>query len=92
MSDFMMHFERIEAVRSVDRCDVFWINIHAVDDDAVEGAPLILPFLSRIPECWCDFVEGELWLVGIEEEIFIHLWDVFVIVAAFSDDRISAAM
>ena len=43
------------------------------EDDAVEEAYLILPLLIWIHECWCEFVEGKMWLVGIEEEIFFHL-------------------
>ena len=33
-----------------------------------------------------EFVEGEMWLVGIEEEIFFKLRDVFVLVVGDSDE------
>ena len=69
----MMEFERIEAVRSDDRSDEVWIHILALEDDGVEWAYLMLPLLIWIHECWCEFVEGEMWLVWIEEEIFFHL-------------------
>ena len=81
-----MDFERIKVVRSDDRCDEVWIHIPALEDDALEGAHLVLPLLIRIHECWCEFVEGEMWLVGIEEEEFFHLGDVFVLVVGVSDE------
>ena len=82
----MMDFERNEAVRSADRWDEVGINISALEDDAVEGAHLILPLLIWIHECWCELVEGEMWLVEIEEGIFFHLGDVFVLVVGVSDE------
>ena len=82
----MMPFERIDAVRSDKHCDAALIHILALEYDGEKRTHWLLPLLIRIHECWCEFVEGEMCLVGIEEEIFFHFGDVFVLVVGISDE------
>ena len=73
--DFTMHFENSEAVRSDEVC----IRILALENDGLVRADLIVPLLFRIQEWGWQFVEGLLWIVAIEEEIFFNLRDVLVL-------------
>ena len=42
-------------------------------DDAVEWADLIVPWLIWLLERLGEFVEGQVWLVGMEQEIILYL-------------------
>ena len=59
-----MHYDRIEASRSDDHCDEVWIQILALEDDAVESADWILPLLIWIQD-----------LVRVRRRIDVARWD-----------------
>ena len=44
----------------------------AMKDDAVEWADMRLPWLIWIHERWRKFLEGQVWLVGIELVVCPH--------------------
>ena len=81
-----MEFDRVEAVWSEDHCDEAGIHILALEDDEVERAQLIIVWLVWIHECWGEFVEGYMLLIGIEEDIFFNLRNVFFLVVGISDE------
>ena len=45
----------------------------AIKDDAVAWADLIFPWLIWLHERWRAFVEGQLWVVWMEQEIILNL-------------------
>ena len=67
---------------------LWWGGIHilALQDDGLESDHLILSFLILIQECGCEFIEGEMWLFGIVEQIFLNLRDVSLLVIGISNE------
>ena len=84
--DFMVDLEWIETVWSADHCDDVWIHILALEDDRIERTDMIITLMIRFPECGWELVEGEMCLVRIEQQIFFHLLDVFLLVVGVSDE------
>ena len=80
---------------SLERIDTDWRNVHgdhvpvdapAMKDDALEWGNLIVPWFSRINErCW-EFVEGQVWVVGMEKEIILKLWYFLTLVVWKADE------
>ena len=55
-------------------------------DDAVESVYLIVPLLQLLHERWEDFVEGQVWLIGMEQEILLNFWDVLTLIVWKADE------
>ena len=76
----MVYLKGIERVRRNNHGDNVRIDAPVMKDDAVEWAGLIVPWLIWLHERFREFVEVQVWVVGMEQEIILNLSYVLTLV------------